>query len=51
MACFARTSKGTNLSVYSSEDLEWVADELNDQPCKRPAFKKPIERIKPRLLC
>jgi hypothetical protein len=50
-ACFARTSKATHLNVYSSEDLEGVADELNDRPCKRLAFKKPIERIKPCLLC
>ena len=42
--------KGTDLSVYSSEDLDWVAAELNDRPRKRLAFKKPIEQIKPLLL-
>jgi transposase, IS30 family len=42
--------KGTDLSVHSSEDLDWVAAELNDRPRKRLAFKKPIEQIKPLLL-
>ena len=31
--------------VHSSEDLDWVAQELNDRPRKRLAFKKPIEMI------
>ena len=34
---------GTDLGVHSSEDLDWVAQELNDRPRKRLAFKKPIE--------
>jgi len=37
--------KGTDLSVHSAADLDWVADELNDRPRKRLAFKKPIELI------
>src|SRR3954454_24125361 len=35
--------KGTDLSVHSAQDLDWVAQELNDRPRKRLAFKKPIE--------
>ena len=42
--------KGTDLSVHSEADLDWVADELNDRPRKRLAFKKPIEQIGPLLL-
>jgi hypothetical protein len=42
--------KGTDLSVHSSEVLDWVAAELNDRPRKRLAFKKPIEQIGPFLL-
>jgi transposase, IS30 family len=42
--------KGTNLGVHSSDDLEWVAQELNDRPPKRLAFKKPIELIGDLLL-
>jgi len=42
--------KGTDLSVHSSEDLDWVAAELNDRPRKRLAFKKMIEQIGPLLL-
>jgi len=37
--------KGTDLSVHSEADLDWVAAELNDRPRKRLAFKKPIEQI------
>jgi len=36
--------------VYSSDDLDWVAQELNDRPRKRLAFKKPIELIGDLLL-
>lgn len=42
--------KGTDLSVHSSEDLDWAAQELNDRPRKRLAFKKPIELIGDLLL-
>ncbi|MBF4616195.1 IS30 family transposase, partial [Curtobacterium sp. VKM Ac-1376] len=42
--------KGTDLGVYSSEDLDWVAAELNDRPRKRLAFEKPIEAIEKLLL-
>jgi IS30 family transposase len=41
--------KGTDLSVHSAMDLEWVATELNDRPRKRLAFAKPIEAIGPLL--
>ncbi len=42
--------KGTDLSIYSPEDLEHVAQELNARPRKRLEFKKPIELIEPLLL-
>ncbi len=42
--------KGTDLSVHSNEDLDWVAQQLNDRPRKRLAFKKPIELIGDLLL-
>ena len=42
--------KGTDLSVHSSEDLDWVAQELNDRPRKRLGFRKPIEEIGDLLL-
>ena len=45
-----QSGMGTDLSVHSSEDLDWVAAELNDRPRKRLMFKKPIEQIKPLLL-
>ena len=37
--------KGTDLSVHSVEDLDWIAQELNDRPRKRLGFLKPIEKI------
>jgi len=37
--------KGTDLTAYSAADLDWVAQELNDRPRKRLAFKKPNELI------
>ena len=42
--------KGTDLSVHSALDLDWVATELNDRPRKRIGFAKPIEVIGPLLL-
>ncbi len=42
--------KGTDLSIHSAEDLDWVAQELNDRPRKRLGFKKPIEQIGDLLL-
>jgi IS30 family transposase len=42
--------KGTDLGVYSEEDLDRVAAELNDRPRKRLAFEKPIEAIEKLLL-
>jgi IS30 family transposase len=42
--------KGTDLSVHSAEDLDWVAQELNDRPRKRLGFRKPIEQIGELLL-
>jgi transposase, IS30 family len=42
--------KGTDLSVHTAADLEWVANELNDRPRKRLGFMKPIEEIGPLLL-
>jgi IS30 family transposase len=40
----------TDLGVQSSEDLDWVAQELNDRPRKRLAFQKPNELIGDLLL-
>jgi IS30 family transposase len=42
--------KGTDLSIHSALDLDWVATELNDRPRKRLGFAKPIEEIGPLLL-
>ena len=42
--------KGSDLSVHTAADLDWVAQELNDRPRKRLAFKKPIEQIGELLL-
>lgn len=42
--------KGTDLSVHTQADLDWIAAELNDRPRKRLAFAKPIEQIGPLLL-
>ena len=35
--------KGTDLSLHSDTDLDWVSTELNDRPRKRLGFRKPIE--------
>ena len=37
--------KGSDLSVHSAADLDWVAAELNDRPRKRLDFRKPDELI------
>ena len=42
--------KGTDLSAHTPEHLAFVADQLNDRPRKRLAFKKPIELIGDLLL-
>ena len=42
--------KGTDLSIHSAQDLDWVAQELNDRPRKRLEFQKPIELIEKLLL-
>jgi len=42
--------KGTDLSIHSAADLDWVAAELNDRPRKRLEFRKPIELIGDLLL-
>jgi len=42
--------KGTDLSVYSQEDLDYVEWEMNDRPRKRLKFAKPAEVIEDILL-
>ena len=42
--------KGTDLSIHSAQDLDWIAAELNDRPRKRLGFRKPIEEIADLLL-
>ena len=42
--------KGTDLSGYSEEDLDYIAWEMNDRPRKRLDFTKPNEMIGPLLL-
>jgi IS30 family transposase len=37
--------KGSDLSVHSAADLDWVAAELNDRPRKRLGYRKPDELI------
>ena len=37
--------KGSNLSVHTAADLDWVAAELNDRPRKRLGYRKPIEQL------
>lgn len=42
--------KGTDLSVYGQEDLDYVEWEMNDRPRKRLEFAKPSEVIEQILL-
>ena len=42
--------KGTDLSVHTQADLDWVAAEMNDRPRKRLAWRKPDEVLKDLLL-
>nr|WP_270909557.1 IS30 family transposase [Leucobacter sp. UCMA 4100] len=42
--------KGTDLSVFSQADLDYVEWEMNDRPRKRLAFAKPAEVIEEILL-
>ncbi|QYF90366.1 MULTISPECIES: hypothetical protein [Arthrobacter] len=42
--------KGTDLSINSAVDLDWVAQELIDRPRERLEFRKPIELIEGLLL-
>lgn len=42
--------KGTDLSVYSQEDLDFVADQMNRRPRKRLEFATPYEVLSENLL-
>jgi IS30 family transposase len=42
--------KGTDLSIHSAQDLDWIAAELNDRPRKRLRFRKPVDQIADLLL-
>jgi IS30 family transposase len=42
--------KGSDLTMHTEADLDWVAAKLNDRPRKRLGFRKPIEVIAPLLL-
>ena len=42
--------KGTDPSIHSAEDLDWVSAELNNRPRKRLQFQKPIGAIGELLL-
>lgn len=42
--------KGTDLSVYSQEDLDFVADQMNRRPRKRLEFATPYEKLSEHLL-
>jgi IS30 family transposase len=37
--------KGINLATVTADELDRVADELNDRPRKRLGFYKPTERL------
>lgn len=47
---FSRFPKGTDLSVFSPEDLDYVQWEMNDRPRKRLDYAKPSEVIHQVLL-
>ncbi|EID79827.1 transposase, partial [Rhodococcus opacus RKJ300 = JCM 13270] len=42
--------KGSDLSVHSKADLEWVSRQLNERPRKRLEFRTPIEEMERLLL-
>ena len=42
--------KGTDLSIHSREDLDWVAQQFNDRPRKRLGYARPSEVINKLLL-
>ena len=42
--------KGTDLSIHSREDLDWVAQQFNDRPRKRLGYARPSEVINDLLL-
>lgn len=42
--------KGTDLSIYSAEDLEYVANELNARPRKSLGWKTPAEAFRDLLI-
>ena len=42
--------KGTDLSIHSREDLDWVAQQFNDRPRKRLGYARPSELINELLL-
>ena len=42
--------KGTDLSVYDQDDLDYVADQMNRRPRKRLEFATPYEKMQETLL-
>ena len=42
--------KGSDLSVHSREDLDWVTQQFNDRPRKRLGYARPSELINELLL-
>ena len=42
--------KGSDLSIHSREDLDWVAQQFNDRPRKRLGYARPSELINDLLL-